>query len=227
VYNANLQDLCKQIKYQFNDISILEKSLIHPSVKKKKGNYERMEFFGDSILGFIISEFLYNKYPDINEGELSKMYSFFVSRKICALVGKNLKIADFILFSSGAENNNERNEDANISNAVEVLIAAIYIDGGINEAKKFITTNWKEFTDQENLYDTQDHKTKLQQISQEKYKILPIYNLLETEGPDHSPIFKIGVKILNFSAIGTGKNKKDAEQSAAKLLIGYLMDQKI
>ena len=222
MYNANLQDLCKQIKYQFNDISILEKALIHPSVKKKKGNYERMEFFGDSILGFIISEFLYNKYPDINEGELSKMYSFFVSRKICTLVGKNLKIANFILFSSGAENNNERNEDANISNAIEVLIAAIYIDGGINEAKKFIITNWQEFTDQENLYDTQDHKTKLQQISQEKYKILPIYNLLETEGPDHSPIFKVDVKILNFSAIGTGKNKKDAEQSAAKALLDFL-----
>jgi ribonuclease-3 len=222
MYNNDLQDLCNKINYQFKDISILTKALIHPSIKDNAGKYERMEFFGDSILGFVISEFLYNKYPNIDEGELSKMYGFFVSRKMCTLIGRKIQIIDYVLFSSGAENNNEREEDANIANAMEVLIAAIYIDGGLDCAKQFILNNWQEFTNQENLYENQDPKTKLQQISQDKYKILPTYSLIEISGPDHLPLFKIGVQILKFSAIGTGKNKKEAEQSAAKALLNIL-----
>ncbi len=217
--NDDLNELSEILGYSFKDIRILQKAIIHPSVNNKQNDYERMEFLGDSILGFVISNFLYTKYIDADEGVLSKMQSFLVSRKICTIIAKKLNIIDFFIFSSAAENNNERIEDANISNALEVIIAAIYLDGGIENATNFIINNWKDFIDKQNIDYDEDFKTKLQQFSQEKYKILPNYEVVDKNGSDHSPFFTVCVNVLKFSAIGKGKSKKNAEQEAAKQML--------
>ncbi len=227
MHNTDLTKLCANLKYFFKDISLLQTALMHPSAAhlNKKTSYERMEFFGDAILSFIIREFLYNTYVKKSEGELSKMHSFVVSRKVCAKVGLKLQIQDFLILSGGAEQNNERTEMANIANTMESIICAIYLDGGIKNTQNFIIDNWSEFL-KNTLSQDFDYKTILQQIVQSKYKILPFYKVIDASGPDHNPNFIIEVDAVGMTAKGNGKNKKEAELVAAQKMLEMLKQKR-
>jgi len=208
------------IGYNFKNKQILINSLIHPSFildnKKNKINpsshFERLEFLGDRVLGLAISSIIYKKFPKNNEGDLSKKLSYLVQKNFLHKISIDLKIKNILKFTF------KKNEKMNISilaDSIESLIGAIYLDGGFISVKKFIKVFWGPYFDIKEI-NMQDPKTKIQEISQQKFKKLPDYKLIKKEGPPHSPLFTVSLKILNLKKIkGIGSSIREAEKTAA------------
>ncbi len=217
------------IGYIFKDKKILVSSLVHPSflaeIKKSKNNvpndFERLEFLGDRVLGLAISSEIYKKFINNNEGDLSKKLSYLVQKNFLYKISTDLKIDNILKY------NTKKNEKMNVSilaDSIESLIGAIYLDGGFTNAKKFITKVWGPYFDI-NEQNMQDSKTKLQELSQQKIKKLPEYSLVKKEGPSHSPIFTVSLKVLNLKKIrATGTSIREAEKKAAKIALVKLDD---
>ena len=217
----------KRIGYIFKNKQLLINSLTHPSylVDKKKiksgitNDFERLEFLGDRVLGLAISAIIYRKFSQNNEGDLSKKLSYLVQKNFLHKISIKLKINNFLKY------NFKKNEKMNISilaDSIESLIGAIYLDGGFSNAKKFINEIWGPYLDI-NEQNMQDPKTKLQEISQQKLKKLPEYNLIKKDGPSHSPIFTISLKVLNLKKIkASGSSIREAEKNAAKIALELL-----
>ena len=222
-FKKNCQTLCSQIEYQFQDEELLHLALTHKSFtefKSKSGqrNNEKLEFLGDRVLGFVIAKKLLELYPDEKEGILDKKLASLVNKKKCYDVGKFLQLNKVIKTNNSAKTNNNI-ESKIISDACEAIIGAIFLEHGINVAEKTILNLWSK--DLKNSVETQiDAKTRLQEYSLKEFKVLPVYKLIESKGPNHKPTFKIQVKIKNTQAeLGHGSSKKIAEQNAAKKLI--------
>ena len=215
------------IGYIFKNKQLLINSLIHPSFlvdnKKKKTNiendFERLEFLGDRVLGLAISTIIYKKFTKNNEGDLSKKLSYLVQKNFLYKISIDLKIDNILKY------NFKKNEKMNISilaDSIESLIGAIFLDGGFKNAKKFINEFWGPYFDINEQY-MQDSKTKLQELSQQKLKKLPEYNLLKKEGPSHSPIFTVSLKVLNLKKItANGSSIREAEKNVAKIALSLL-----
>ena len=208
------------LKIKFKDINLLYKSLTHKSYSSKN-NYEKLEFLGDRVLGLIISKKLLELYPDEKEGNLDKKLASIVNKNKCCEIGKSLNLEKFILVGN-PKKKKIKIEDKIISDCCEAVIGAIYLDKGLEVVEKFILKNWGNLI--ESSYITQiDAKTRLQEYSLKKYKILPIYKLLSSTGPRHQPSFKIAVKLKETKFIeAVGSSKKNAEQAAAIKLLNYL-----
>ena len=206
--------------YKFKNIKLLENALTHSSyaneVHSSLGSNERLEFLGDSVLSIIVSEYLYKNYKKLPEGELTKLRASLVCEKTLCMFSKQLNVGDFILLGKG-EANNHGNERASIlADAFEAILAAIFLDGGIEVAKnhvlKFISPELEN-----GEYDLFiDYKTALQEIIQRNPEERLTYVLVDESGPDHDKRFTVEVH-LNSNVIGTGigKSKKQAEQEAA------------
>jgi len=213
------QDLLKLeeiIKIKFKNLNLLETTITHKSYNKYN-NYEKLEFLGDRVLGLIISKKLLDLYPNDNEGALDKKLASLVNKNKCFEVGKILTLQKFILIGNSKKKFNVENKI--ISDCCEALIGAIYLDKGFDIVEKFILYMWKDFIKLSKITQV-DAKTKLQEYSLKKFKVLPKYKLFSNTGPHHKPTFKIGVSLQNsktFYAIGS--SKKDAEQKAAKLFL--------
>ena len=214
--NSHL-NLQKIINIKFNNIKLLESSLIHKSFDGLHNN-EKLEFLGDRVLGLVLAKKLMEKFPNEKEGILDKKFASLVNKKTCLEVAKNIKLEKYILtFNPKKKKINV--EDKVLADCCEALIGAIYLDKGFVAAENFILSLWKENI--KNSVITQiDAKTKLQEFSLKKFKKLPIYKLISNTGPRHKPIFKVGVKLPNSKYyIGRGSSKKDAEQNAAILCL--------
>jgi ribonuclease III len=212
----NYKELEKIIHYKFKNNQILAQCLKHKSCDSLNNN-EKLEFLGDRVLGLIISEKLFELYPDYNEGKLDKKFASLVNRKKCLEISKLINLEKFIITANKGKKTII--EDKIISDACEALIGGIYLDRGIESSRKFILKFWNEYLQQEDL-NLIDAKTKLQEYSLKIFKKLPEYKLLSNTGPRHKPLFKIGVKLLDTKFVSaTGHSKKDAEQNAAKLLL--------
>jgi ribonuclease-3 len=218
--NSDLSKLEKKIGIKFKNRKLLKKSLTHKSHDTIESN-EKLEFLGDRVLGLVISKKLLEKYPNDKEGSLDKKLASLVNKKKCLEIAKSINLDQFILVGNSKKNITNI-EDKIISDACESLIGAIYLDKGINIVEKFIFNLWNKhiiFNDETYI----DPKTKLQEYSLKKFKLLPIYKLFESSGPKHKPIFKIGVKLKNSKFVnGNGLSKKDAEQNAASNLLKNL-----
>jgi len=214
----------KDYNIKIKNIDLIEKALTHTSKEtiEPPYNFERLEFLGDSIINFIVSEKLFRKYKNEKEGFLSKNKSILISKEILSRFAKELKIDQFIMLGKGEELDSGREKSNILCDTFEALIAAIFLDSGIRNAKKLINKLIDKFH-----YETFfDSKTLLQEMTQEKFKSLPIYEILETIGDEHNKIFKVGVYINNkLFGIGTGKSKKEAEKDAAKNSILILKDE--
>ena len=211
-----LNNLQKKINIKFKNINYLKKSLTHKSFDSIN-NYEKMEFLGDRILGFVISKKLIELYPHQKEGTLDKKLASLVNKNKCLEVAKIIGLEKFILV--GNKNSKSKVENKIIADSIEALIAAIYYDKGFEVSEKFILKLWKNFI---SLSDETiiDPKTKLQEYSLKKFKSLPFYKLVSSSGPRHKPIFTISVKLKDTKIYeGSGDSKKKAEQSAAKKLL--------
>ena len=213
-------NLEKILNYSFKNSSLLAKSLTHKSYDNLNNN-EKLEFLGDRVLGLVISEKLLEKFPEEKEGIIDKKYENLVNKKTCISIAKKLNLKKFIFFGK-THKNLERSTDKIISDCLEAIVGAIYLDGGFKAARKFILNIWDSYIDK-SIITLIDSKTQLQEYSLKKFKELPKYIFYKTTGPQHNPVFKTEVLIPNSKKIaGTGASKKKAQQNAAAKLLKIL-----
>ena len=210
----------KIIKYNFKKKSILENALTHKSYNNDINN-EKLEFLGDRVLGLTISEILLKKYPKEKEGVIDKKFANLVNKKTCSLIAKKIDLKKFI-YLGASHKKPDKSSDKITSDCLEAIVGAIYLDGGFKSAEKFIHFFWGEYLLKSNIT-LIDSKTKLQEFSLKKFKVLPTYIFSKKTGPQHRPLFKTEVQIPNSKkVIGFGSSKKKAQQDAAKKLLKLL-----
>ena len=212
--------------YRFKDNSLLSTALTHTSFayENKDGktfSNERLEFLGDAVLELIISSHIFNKFPDLTEGELTKLRASIVCEDSLSKVSKKLKIGENLMLGKGEEQNGGRNRPSILADAFEAILGAIYLDGGFNDAEKFILEVLKDvILQKKDSFKTNDSKTLLQEIIQKNSQEPLVYKIISEEGPAHDKVFTVEVFHKGSSlAIGGGKSKKDAEQDAATIAI--------
>ena len=215
-----IRELEKIIKYNFKKSTLLEKALTHKSLNNEINN-EKLEFLGDRVLGLIISETLLEKYPDEKEGIIDKKFANLVNKKTCSLVAKKINLKKFIILGLSHKKPG-RSADKITSDCLEAIVGAIYLDGGLKQAEKFIFMFWEEYLLKSTIT-LIDSKTKLQEYSLKNFKELPKYVFFKKTGPQHRPLFKTEVQIPNSKKIlGVGSSKKNAQQNAAAKLLKVL-----
>ncbi len=221
--DAALLEFSRTLNVEFNDIGLLNQSLCHRSfINESKdlysGNNERLEFLGDSVLGFIITEYLYKNYPRLDEGSMAKIRSVVVSEDVLSKIAKNLKLYDYILVGKGEELTGGRFKKAILADTLEAFLGAYFLDSNLLKVRDFVLRFMIEeieavITDKNG----KDYKTLLQEYCQRKYKSCPVYKLKKEEGPEHNKIFIVRVE-MNGDIVGEGfgGSKKEAEKMAAK-----------
>ena len=221
--NLITTNLEKKLDYKFKNRILLKEALTHPSFQKKsfkekKGNNQRLEFLGDSVLDLVATEYLYRKLPSFSEGKLTKIKSVIVSKDILSKWANHLSLGKYIILGKGEDSTGGRKKLSILADSFEALLGAIYLDSGLRRAKKIISL----FIEKETELIVkgkhgEDYKTLLQEISQKKMKCLPEYCLITEKGPDHKKTFSIEVRLKKVAyGTGTGENKKEAEQEAAQ-----------
>lgn len=217
--NMNFNELEEKIGYSFKNKNLLRQALTHSSFANeqkinKSGDYERLEFLGDAVLEVVSSEFLFHKYPDLPEGQLTKLRASMVCEPSLAFCARDIDLGTYILFGKGEEATGGRGRESITSDVMEALIGAIFLDSGIEKAKEHI--NRFILSDLENKVLFYDSKSTLQEIMQGKLKKEFEYVLVGENGPEHDKVFIVDV-VVDGSALGTGKGrtKKAAEQQAA------------
>ena len=219
-----LNKLEKQINYKFKNIALLEEALTHSSFKKnnlkiKKKNYERLEFLGDRVLGLVLSEYVYKAFSTAKEGVLDSYFQKFANQDNLFKYADKINLSSFIKTQKG---DNLENNKSILSDVVEAIIGAIYIDTGLSNCKNFIINNIVDI-DLINFKSLKHPKSILQEYCLDKYKTLPKYNILNKSGSEHQPIYEVSVYIENHDAVSaTGINLKKAEEAAAKKLLKIL-----
>ena len=228
---ADITALQEILSVTFNKPSLLEQALVHSSYVNENpafvsGHNERLEFLGDAVLGFIVAEKLYQDFPDLSEGEMTKLRSVLVRRETLARVAKAVRLGDFLYLGKGEEASGGRGKTANLAGALEAVIAATFLDQGVATTRNFVLRLLNEelarVVSQGMIV---DYKSRLQELMQSRYQSTPVYRLVEEVGPDHDKRFTVEV-LTGDTALGqgTGKNKKSAETEAARLALERLAD---
>ena len=214
----SLKELEKKIGYQFKKKGLLKQALTHSSFSNEQkinkfANYERLEFLGDAVLELLSSRFFYENYPEMSEGEMTRRRSAMVCEPALAFCARDISLGEYVLLGKGEEATGGRKRDSNISDVMEAVIGAIYLDGGLVEAGGFVERFI--FSDLENKQLFFDSKTILQEKVQKAGRQLS-YTLLSEQGPEHDKIFTVEALIDGkVAGSGQGRNKKSAEQQAA------------
>jgi ribonuclease-3 len=232
-FGAELEPLERRIGYRFRDRGMLEHAMTHRSRVHEDASggvfdNESMEFLGDSVLGFVIAAMLFREFPQHNEGQKSKLKASLVSAAALARLGERLGLGEFLILGRGEEKTGGRRKHAIIADCYEALIAAIYLDGGIEPAERFIAREFASLIDEAKRTGaaasfTEDWKSALQEYLQSGGRGLPIYRLAGEVGPDHRKSFVVEV-VVEGSAVATaeGRSKKEAAQAAAKAALDRL-----
>ncbi len=214
-----LNELQKNIGYEFKQEALLRQALTHSSYAHEKNlkelmDNERLEFLGDAVLEVVSSEFLFNSHPEMNEGQMTKLRASLVCEQSLADCARQLKLGSYLLLGNGEDLTGGRERDSILSDAWEALIGAMYLDGGFTSAKEFILKYVLQDIEHKKLF--YDSKTMLQELIQNKYKQTLHYVLLSEEGPDHNKVFTVQAYMDETPLLtGKGRTKKAAEQNAA------------
>ena len=219
----DLDKLQQLLNHKFSDPDLVRLALTHRSANKL--NNERLEFLGDSLLGYIVAEILFEIFPQANEGELSRLRAMLVNKTTLAEIAREIDLKDFIQLGSGEKKSGGDNRDSILADAIEALIAAIYLDGGINSCKSLIEDWIADRIATESVVEQQkDAKTKLQEMMQAQGLSLPFYSVLEISGEAHEQNFLVEcrVDVMAESQKGTGSSKRNAEQQAANVMLTKL-----
>ncbi|HEY9163877.1 MAG TPA: ribonuclease III [Magnetovibrio sp.] len=221
---AQLQDI---IGHRFADLDLLARALVHASSTEERGNSnERLEFLGDRVLGLVIAQALFLRYPNEVEGELARRYAGLTSREALVRVAGTLALDRFILAQHGDKETAKRSQPSVAADTLEAVLGALYLDGGLEPAEAFINKHWDALME-EDLSPPKDAKTALQEWAQGRGLGLPQYEVMSREGPDHAPIFTLSVAIKGHGArTGQGGSRRTAEQAAADALLKTLMETK-
>ncbi|MCZ8155121.1 MAG: ribonuclease III [Leptospira sp.] len=207
---------------KFKDIRLLNQAFTHRSFSNEistsyDSDNERLEFLGDSVLGLLAAEYLYLSLPKGKEGKLAKLKSKIVSMPAIAAIARKYQFPKFLLLGKGEKEKGEKNTNLQ-ADSFEAFLGALFLDQGLDACRKFLKTNFKKM-DQllEEIEETKDYKTILQEYCQKKWKKTPVYRVVSEDGPDHEKYFQVVVDLDgSLSASGEGKNKRAAEQNAAK-----------
>ena len=222
-----IKELETAIGYRFHNITLLQNALAHSSYANERWHNslmsnERLEFLGDSILGMLVADYLYRTFPDRPEGELTRMRADMVCKRALAKIADQIGLGEHLLLGKGEEQGGGRGRDSILADAVESVIAACYLDGGMEAAKGFIDRFVLTRVPVSGLANA-DYKTALQELVQQKRNQLLVYSLVGESGPDHDKVFQVELT-LNGSLIGRGSggSKKRAEQEAARVALEAL-----
>ena len=221
-----IKDLETAIGYRFKNITLLQNALTHSSYANERWHNslksnERLEFLGDSILGMVVAEYLYHTFPDRPEGELTRMRADMVCEKSLASVAARIDLGRHLMLGNGEERFGGRSRDSILADAVESVIAASFLDGGMDAAKRLIHTFILDVPAKKQH--NEDYKTALQELVQQKKNQVLSYALVGESGPDHDKRFDVEVSLNGrVIGVGTGSSKKRAEQMAAKAALETL-----
>ena len=220
-------ELEKCLGYQFVNKNLIIEALTHKSFKKSYNN-ERLEFLGDAVLNLIVGEFLYNKFPDSHEGDLSKIRASLVNEKGFTKLANAIDLGSYIYLSEAEERNNGRMKASILSDAFEAIMGAIYLEAGLLVLKPIILDLLLQNYDNINLDELfSDYKTALQEITQARFGAIPVYKLESATGPDHLKVFELSLWIGDICYTkASGKSKKLAQQAAAKIVLQQLQNNK-
>ena len=226
--SSNIEWFEQKINYEFKNKEYILEALTHSSYSNENKNYpfnERLEFLGDSVLSIVISDYLFKKETKLPEGELTKIRANIVCEESLSEVSKNIHLGKYMLLGKGEEATGGRERISILADALEAVIAAIYLDGGIKCAREFILTNMEKIiNDSIKGKIFRDYKTCLQEVLQSNGENNIWYKLIEEKGPDHNKRFVMEVGINDtVLGVGEGKSKKDAEQVAAKCALDKKM----
>ena len=215
----SLSPLEKKLKHRFKRSDLLELALTHRSWANEQGipeHYERLEFLGDAVLGLVAAEWLYQRHPELPEGELSKLKSQLVSRSTLAAFAEELELGPALRMGVGEERSGGRTKASLLADSVEAVFAALYLDGGLETARKAVVAMLEGAISERSQLLERDAKTQLQEVAQAFAWPLPEYRLLEASGPDHNKVFTVECWLAGEpSGQGEGPSKKLAEQRAA------------
>jgi ribonuclease-3 len=216
-----IPEIEKRIGYRFTNPQLLILAFIHRSYvnehREVKEHNERLEFLGDSVLGLLISDYLYRSLPEVSEGDLSAIRSRIVNAASCVNFVQKLELEKFIILGKGERFNDGRGRETILSDLFEALIGAIYLDGGIEAARTFILTQFGTEINAIMKGPMQNAKAILQDLCQKKYQCMPLYQVKNISGPDHSKNFEVSVSFDgNEIGIGMGSSKKLAQEAAAQ-----------
>lgn len=232
---VSLLELCQKLHYDFKDLKLLKLALSHKShaneIYRPRSNdaafmavhNERLEFLGDSVLGLIISDLLFENFAGADEGKMSKVRATLVRAETLSEIATRLELGKFLLLGKGELATGGSTKESILSSTFEAVLGAVYLDGGLEAAFAVVE---KQFADL--LPDvmsgaiSRDHKTKLQEFAQKNFRASPAYKVIQESGPDHEKTFEVTVKVSQHEQTGKGRNKKEAEQSAALAMLNHL-----
>ncbi len=222
-----IEELEKCLEYEFKDKSLILEALTHKSCKKAKNN-ERLEFLGDAVLDLVVGEYLFKKFPNTDEGKLSKMRASLVNEEGFKKLSLKLNLGKYLFLSTAEDHNKGREKPSLLSNVYESLMGAIYLETGLDKVKEITYKLIEEVYPKIDLKSIfKDYKTTLQEYTQEYFGVIPEYKLISSRGPDHKKEFEMGVFINNKEiSRAVGKSKKTAHQKVAQKALNIIKEKK-
>jgi ribonuclease-3 len=223
---SDLDPLFEILGHRFADPKLLAEALTHPSAQARRENqrqsYERLEFLGDRVLGLVVAELLWRRFPDEAEGELTRRHTGLVRRESLVEVARTLGLGAFIILSPGEAQAGSRDNSSVLADACEAVIAALYLDGGLEAAARFVLRCWEPLL-RGSLKPPRDPKTALQEWAQGRGRGLPTYETLSVAGPAHKRVFTVSARVEGVeAATASGSSKRAAETAAAAELMERL-----
>lgn len=231
------QEMEAEIFHTFKDKELLRQALSHKSHAnegRKRGtsaeafvrlHNERLEFLGDAVLGLVITDLLTEKFPHADEGKLSKMRSSLVKASTLAAIARSIKLGSQLLLGKGELSTKGNDKDSILSSTYEAVLGAVYLDGGLPAAFAMVKQHFAALFDEASAMSIKhDTKTQLQEATQARFRKSPVYRVVSEEGPDHEKKFEVMVSVGVLKRFGKGRNKKEAEQVAARYLLDYLLN---
>lgn len=217
-----------KLQYRFNELSMIEEALRHSSYVNEQGeadirDNERLEFLGDAVLNLIVGHLLMERFPELNEGDLSRMRASLVNESQLADIARSMDLGAHIQFGKGEKLSKGHEKKSILANAFEAVLAAIYLDGGFDSAFTVVKTHlFPLFEELKTTDANQDFKSQLQELVQSSQHKIPIYTVSDESGPDHDKVFNVQLEVLGIKTEGQGKSKKLAEQDAARQALEQL-----
>lgn len=227
----NLETLQSTISYSFSQVKLLQNALTHSSYANEHGedaeDNERLEFLGDAVLELSTSEMLYSKFPEAPEGQMTRLRAKLVSEPALAEVARELNLDTMLLLGKGEDLQGGRDRDSLLSDAVEAILGAVFLDGGYEAAKGVVNTmlaeRWPQSCD---IRRVKDAKSRLQELTQKLFKQRPVYMLKESTGPEHAKTFVVEVTLPDETRLtANGSSVKKAEQNSANLALDFLLEK--
>jgi ribonuclease-3 len=222
----------ERLGHVFKSRSLCESALTHKSWmnevhQKDRTDNERLEFLGDAVLSLVVSDLLMRRFPEQSEGELSKARASIVNEQGLATIAENLALGQWIFLGKGEEQAGGRLKRSLLSNALEAMLGAVYLDGGFPSAYRTIQTLFANAIEDLPFSGVKDFKSRLQEVAQAKLQLAPTYVVLAEQGPDHAKIFEVAIRIGEQEyARASGRSKKEAQQNAAEVALGLITDER-